>query len=255
MRASQESIAVAVRSQAVRPADVRARILEEATRLFAAQGFDSTPLQQISDAVGVRKPSLLYHFPSKDALRQSVLDELLTRWNDVLPRLFMAATAGDEIFDAVVREAVGFFTADPNRARLLVRELLDHPLEMKAQLLAQLRPWIEVISRYLRKGQALGIVHEALDPEAYIVVVTNLLVSAIASAEILGPLLASEGAPGGATERLVPELVRLAREGLFGTKSTPNAARPNRPSTPNPRARPATAPRARTKSARARARR
>jgi TetR/AcrR family transcriptional regulator len=196
------------------PRDVRARVLEEATRLFAAQGYDGTPLQQIAEAVGVRKPSLLYHFPSKDALRQAVLDALLSRWADVLPRLLMAAGQGDQIFEGMVREAVGFFTADPNRARLLVRELLDHPQEMKVRLLTQLRPWIEVIARYLRRGQEMGVVRAELDPEAYLVVVANLLVTGIASTELLGVLVASEPDP----ERQVRELVRVAHDALFVSK-------------------------------------
>ena len=39
--------------------DVRAKILTAATRLFAQKGVDGTSLQEISDAVGVRTPSLL----------------------------------------------------------------------------------------------------------------------------------------------------------------------------------------------------
>ena len=67
--------------------DVRTKILSEATRRFAEKGVDGTSLQEISDAVGVRKPSLLYHFPSKDALHTSVLENILVRWNEAVPRL------------------------------------------------------------------------------------------------------------------------------------------------------------------------
>ncbi|MFN7952993.1 MAG: helix-turn-helix domain-containing protein [bacterium] len=219
------------RGAAERPVEVRARLLDEATRLFAAQGYDGTPLQQIADAVGVRKPSLLYHFPSKEELRQAVLDALLSRWADVLPRLLMAATAGDQIFEAVVREAVGFFTADPNRARLLVRELLDHPQEMRERLLTQLRPWIAVIARYLRKGQELGAVRTEVDPEAYIVVVTNLIVSGIASTELLGGVVDGDAPRPGADQRLVRELIRVAHDSLFQSHARKTASRTRVPAT------------------------
>jgi len=44
--------------------DVRAATIAAATRLFAAQGFGGTALQDIADAVGVTKPAILHHFPS-----------------------------------------------------------------------------------------------------------------------------------------------------------------------------------------------
>ena len=81
--------------------DVRAKILEEATRLFAAQGVDGTAIQEIADAVGVAKPSLLYHFPSKDALHKSVLEHLLSRWSEIVPHL-LRAVAREDRFDAIL---------------------------------------------------------------------------------------------------------------------------------------------------------
>ncbi|MFB6372555.1 MAG: TetR/AcrR family transcriptional regulator, partial [Bradymonadaceae bacterium] len=64
-----------------RSRDVRALILEEATRQFAAKGFDGTSLQAIADEVDITKPSLLYHYSSKAELREQVLEELLSHWN------------------------------------------------------------------------------------------------------------------------------------------------------------------------------
>ncbi|MFT5433019.1 MAG: TetR/AcrR family transcriptional regulator, partial [Myxococcota bacterium] len=71
--------------------DVRDNILKHTTRLLAAHGFGATSLQAIADAVGIRKASILYHFPSKNALRKAALDGLLYRWNEVLPSLLLGA--------------------------------------------------------------------------------------------------------------------------------------------------------------------
>ena len=47
-------------------------ILAAALDLFSTQGFEATSMQQIAEAVGIRKPSLYSHFAGK----QEILDEL-----------------------------------------------------------------------------------------------------------------------------------------------------------------------------------
>src|ERR1700734_2799504 len=114
--------------------DVRARSLAAATRLFAEKGFDGTSIQLIADAVGVSKPAVLHHFPSKEDLRRAVLDGILQHWQSVLPRLLLAASASEDPFDAVLRELHRFFTSEPVRARFLAREFFDRPDDMKKML-------------------------------------------------------------------------------------------------------------------------
>ncbi|MEM7437258.1 MAG: helix-turn-helix domain-containing protein, partial [Myxococcota bacterium] len=92
--------------------NVRERILTHATRLFAEQGYDGTSVQEIADAVGIRKPSLLYHFKSKDELRENVIAEMLNHWSALLPSLFLRATR-EERFEATMEALSQFFIADP----------------------------------------------------------------------------------------------------------------------------------------------
>ena len=73
---------------------VRERLVAAATRQFAERGFDATPIQAIADEVGITKPALLHHFPSKEHLRQEVLSSILNHWSEKLPRLLLAATEG-----------------------------------------------------------------------------------------------------------------------------------------------------------------
>ena len=196
--------------------DVRAQLLEAATQLFAAKGFDGTSLKDIADVVGIRKPSLLYHFPSKNDLRLAVLEGLLERWNDVLPKLLMAAAGGEDRFETIVRETVTFFNEDPDRARLLMREILDRPEDMRARLEEHVAPWVNVVADYIRKGQRSGELHQDVDPEAYILQVVNLIVSGVASASCLdGGLLPPESPLGDPATRHARELMRIARVSLF----------------------------------------
>jgi AcrR family transcriptional regulator len=215
--------------------DVRSEILRVATHLFARRGFDGASVQQIAAEVGIRKPSLLYHFPSKHALRLAVLDEVLQRWHDVLPRLLMAAAGGEDRFSNVICETVGFFVDDPDRARLLVREILDRPDDMRERMRTHVRPWVAVVADYIRKGQTSGEVHADVDPEAYVLQVINMVVCGIAASTGFAGVLRDESGPSeeqrASLERHTRELIRIARFSLFTAPrqlEAPSSAEPRK---------------------------
>jgi AcrR family transcriptional regulator len=199
--------------------DVRAKILEEATRLFAAQGVDGTAIQEIADAVGVAKPSLLYHFPSKEALHKSVLEHLLSRWNEIVPRL-LRAVAREDRFDAILDATIEFFAADPDRARLLLRETLDRPVEMRGLLVTHVSPWLGVIAESIKKAQDDGSMRVDVDPAAYVLQVIHLVVGTFTTGITLQTLLGGNGhkrrtSASSADPRLLRELKRIARIALI----------------------------------------
>jgi len=183
---------------------------------MAARGMDATSLQSIADDVGIRKPSILYHFPSKDALRQSVLEELLSRWNEVLPRLFMATTRdGVARFDAVMQELVGFFAEDPDRARLLMREQMDRPEELRAYLKEYVRPWMDVVADTIKKGQAAGNTRQDVDPQAYVLNIVHATIAIMATAGDTSVIVPPQTEGGSTLQRCARELIRMCRAGLF----------------------------------------
>jgi AcrR family transcriptional regulator len=51
----------------------RDRILEAAIDLFSKKGYDAVSMQDIADAVGIRKSSIYSHFKGKDEILQSIL--------------------------------------------------------------------------------------------------------------------------------------------------------------------------------------
>jgi AcrR family transcriptional regulator len=200
----------------IAPDDPKRRILEAATRLFAARGFDGVSVQTVADAVGMRGPSLLYHYRSKDALRAAVLADLLGHWKDDLPRVLAAAQTGSDRLDSALRAMLGFFGDQPDRARLLLRELLDRPEEMRALLADHLQPWTRLLTDYIRTGQAEGRVRRDLDPEAYVLLVVTAGLGALATGDVAGALFPPDRAPS--RDANVRELVRLARAALFSPR-------------------------------------
>jgi AcrR family transcriptional regulator len=199
--------------------DNAAQILIAATKLFAAHGFGGTSLQAIGDAVGVTKQTLLYHYPSKEALRRAVLDGVFEHWRERLPRILEAFTSGYRRFEALTDELLRFFRSDPDRARLLLRESLDSPEDMRTLLAETLRPWVLLIAQYIREGQRAGTIYPDVDPEAYVLQVLLLAISTVACQDVVGAAL---GGPD-YTSRAHAELSRLTHKALFVSRPTTKA--------------------------------
>jgi AcrR family transcriptional regulator len=199
-----------VTARAAEP-DIRAEIVRAATSLFAAHGFDGTALQDVADAVGVTKPAVLHHFPSKEHIRQAVLDGILAHWQETLPRLLLAATASADRFDAVFGELHRFFAADADRARVVLREVLDRPDAMRKLVTGPVRPWLQAVASYIRSGKEGGRHFADVDPEAYVVHMLGLVLAATASISVTSAAISGPDARA----RYDTELARIARASLF----------------------------------------
>jgi len=197
--------------------DTSAQIRDAAMRLFARDGFDGTPLQAIADDVGITKQTLLYYYPSKEELRRAVLGQLIEHWRQTLPRLLEAVTSGKGKFEALTGELVRFYQADPARARLILREMLDRPDDMRALLIEGLRPWLLLVAEYIRQGQESGILYEDVDPESYVMHVILLVAGTVANLQVLPRVLSEGGGRDASTaeKRYLDELFRIARYSLF----------------------------------------
>lgn len=71
----------------------RAKIVDDATTLFAREGYGDTSLLDIATRVGVSKSALYHHFASKDALLHAVLRERDHRMDGTVAALPTASAA------------------------------------------------------------------------------------------------------------------------------------------------------------------
>ena len=189
-----------------------------ATQLFASVGYEGASLQAIAERVGVTKQTLLYHYPNKEALRRAVLEHVFAHFRERLPQMLEAVTSGHGRFEALTRELVHFFEADPDRARLLLRELLDKPDDMRKLLSENLRPWILLIAQYVRQGQGSSIIHADVDPEAYVLQVIILVLANVATRPVMYGVLGEGAGQDEVYDRQMRELFRLSRTALFAAE-------------------------------------
>ncbi len=198
-----------------KPNDVKQRIFDEAIRLFGENGYEGTSIQSISEAVGIRKPSLLYHFKSKKELREAVIVRLISVWAEELPRLLTNARNGHDRFSSTITSLVEFFNQDRNRARLAIREMMDRPEEIQAVVQERLSPWTSMLVEYIQLGQDSGVIKADVEPQAYLAQVMMMVIETVAIGDVVGSML---GVVDDANDPMIEELVRISRVALFTKK-------------------------------------
>jgi TetR/AcrR family transcriptional regulator len=126
----------------------RAAVLDAAERLFARRGYAATRLEDVAEAVGVKRAALFYHFRDKQALYDAVIEaafgDLVERLDAVLARPGSIAARAE----GVVAAWVDAVTARPALARLVLRHAADAE-ERPAS------PLFPAAERFLRLGHEL----------------------------------------------------------------------------------------------------
>ncbi|MEF3046562.1 TetR family transcriptional regulator C-terminal domain-containing protein [Pseudotabrizicola sp. L79] len=117
-------------------------ILEAALDVFSSQGFRGATLDQIAEVAGLSKPNLLYYFPSKEAIHQALLAQLLDTWLDPLRAMNPQGEPVAEIM-AYVRRKLDLSRDYPRESRLFANEILQGAPRMQAAIEGELKDLVD----------------------------------------------------------------------------------------------------------------
>jgi AcrR family transcriptional regulator len=149
-------------------------IVAEATRLFAERGYEGASMGDLAERVGLRKASLFHHFPSKDVLYATVLNELMDGVKAAVLGAALAEGSFAQRLDSMTDALTSTLGAHPHAARLLVREAMDWGPVMKEGLGRTVNDLLAASLEFAKAGQREGVFNPDLDPTHLIVTMVGI---------------------------------------------------------------------------------
>jgi TetR/AcrR family transcriptional regulator len=147
----------------------RGAILVEAKRCFAQNGYDGTSLNDIAAGVGIRRASLLHHFPSKEAIYQAVCERAVADWAECIDEAVRGPVGeGWNYVDQVLTAAVRWFAQNPDFVRLVRHESLAAADRPGFDLGVAVRPWFERAVNHFDREMGAGRFRKH-DPEQLLI--------------------------------------------------------------------------------------
>ncbi len=131
------------------------RILVAAMSAFGTRGYDGTSLDDLARDLGIRKQTILYWFPSKDALLAAVVDRCADEVTGRLVRALDGAADGFGRVEAMVRAMFRLAARHPSMLGFM-REVTRLGPPASTRLLARLEPLIDRASGFLEAEMDAG---------------------------------------------------------------------------------------------------
>jgi AcrR family transcriptional regulator len=131
------------------------RILAAAMGAFGTRGYDGTSLDDLARELGIRKQTILYWFPSKEALLEAVVDRSA---DEVTRRLVRGLERAEDGFGRVEAMVTAMFRLAARHPSMLgfIREVTRLGPPTSTRLLVRLEPLITRASGFLEAEMDAG---------------------------------------------------------------------------------------------------
>jgi TetR/AcrR family transcriptional regulator of autoinduction and epiphytic fitness len=149
--------------------DQRARIVDAARRLFAAQGVDDVTMAEVATEAGVARATVFNHFGSKHALVEAITEDVIAYYQGMLTNALADTRTPTPVLVRALFDQMGAGIEEDRRFyRGVFREIAKVRLGLDEGGMGQqageraLALLVELLGRGQRRGE-LGTAHRAED--------------------------------------------------------------------------------------------
>jgi len=205
-----------------RPTDTRDRVLQVAQALFAERGYRGTSLRDIARRIGIKAPSLLHHFPSKQQLYLAVLDRIFEGLQDAANAVAMGHGSRQDRMREAVAGAVDFIATRPDFVRLVWQEMADESGVGRPLLKRRMPPLFSMAVNFILLGQREGEFRPDVEPFHFLMSLNSITIGYFTTAAAAKRLWNVNLLAPAVIERRKQAVIDMVERTLF--RSAPPAA-------------------------------
>jgi AcrR family transcriptional regulator len=159
------------------------RIVTAALAAFGTRGYGATSLDDLARELGIRKQTILYWYPSKEALLDAAVDRTAAEVTVRLERAIATAGEGFGRVDAIVRAMFRLAARHPTMLGFL-REVTRLGPPASTRLLAALEPLVDAASGFLAAEMDAGRMRRH-DPRLLLLAAYSMVTGLATEVEVL----------------------------------------------------------------------
>ena len=162
------------------------RIIDAAIRSFGTRGYEATSLDALASVLGVRKQTILYWFPSKEAVLEAAVDRTAAQLASTLEQALLRAGEGWPRVEAIVRSVFRLSVRQPELLGV-VREVSRLGPPASTRLLHALEPLMDRATGFLRAEMSAGRMREQ-EPRLVLLAAYSAVIGMATEVEVLRAL-------------------------------------------------------------------
>jgi TetR/AcrR family transcriptional regulator len=162
------------------------RILDASLASFGTRGYEATSLDALAGSLEVTKQTILYWFPSKEALLEAVIGRSAEELSSALEEALEGAGSGWDRVEAVVRSVFRLAARRPELLGLL-REAARLGPPAATQMTVALQPLVVRASKFLEAEMDAGRMRRH-EPQLLLLAIYSTVIGMVTEVEVLRAL-------------------------------------------------------------------